>query len=135
VPSGDGSFWMCGASFHRDDSDTQLRQDDQQSNFERLETLLPAVAGCLAPAFEKRQVQAWAAIRCASPDRLPLVGPVHQATRPGLWVHTAMGSRGLTFAVICAELLAALLHAEPLPMEHRLAKALAAQRFGPAAGS
>ena len=35
-----------------------------------------------------------------------------------------MGSRGLTFAVLCAELLAATLHNEPLPMERKLADAL-----------
>jgi glycine/D-amino acid oxidase-like deaminating enzyme len=33
-----------------------------------------------------------------------------------------MGSRGLTFAALCAELLAARLHAEPLPVELRLAE-------------
>jgi tRNA 5-methylaminomethyl-2-thiouridine biosynthesis bifunctional protein len=38
-------------------------------------------------------------------------------------VTTAMGSRGLTFSALCAELLAAQLHAEPLPMEARLAAA------------
>ena len=35
-----------------------------------------------------------------------------------------MGSRGLTFAALCGELLAARLHAEPLPLEPRLADAL-----------
>jgi tRNA 5-methylaminomethyl-2-thiouridine biosynthesis bifunctional protein len=35
-----------------------------------------------------------------------------------------MGSRGLTFAALCAELLAARFHAEPLPVEARLAEAL-----------
>jgi tRNA 5-methylaminomethyl-2-thiouridine biosynthesis bifunctional protein len=39
-----------------------------------------------------------------------------------------MGSRGLTFAALCAELLAARLHAEPLPVEQRLAHALLPQR-------
>ena len=53
-------------------------------------------------------------MRCASTDRRPLVGEVE----PGLWVSTAMGSRGLTFAALCGELLAARLHGEPLPLEH-----------------
>jgi tRNA 5-methylaminomethyl-2-thiouridine biosynthesis bifunctional protein len=35
-----------------------------------------------------------------------------------------MGSRGLTFAALCGELLAARLHGEPLPLEPRLAAAL-----------
>jgi tRNA 5-methylaminomethyl-2-thiouridine biosynthesis bifunctional protein len=40
-----------------------------------------------------------------------------------------MGSRGLTFAVLCAELLAARLHGEPLPLERRLATALDVSRL------
>ncbi|WP_168173555.1 hypothetical protein [Polaromonas sp. A23] len=40
-----------------------------------------------------------------------------------------MGSRRLTFALMCAELLAAQLHGEPLPMEARLANALSPGRF------
>jgi len=37
---------------------------------------------------------------------------------------TGMGSRGLSFAALCAELLAAQLHGEPLPVESQLAKAI-----------
>jgi tRNA 5-methylaminomethyl-2-thiouridine biosynthesis bifunctional protein len=46
-----------------------------------------------------------------------------------LWVNTAMGSRGLTLAVLCGELLAARWHHEPLPVEPQLAQALNAQRY------
>jgi tRNA 5-methylaminomethyl-2-thiouridine biosynthesis bifunctional protein len=35
-----------------------------------------------------------------------------------------MGSRGLSFAALCAELLAASLHGEPLPVDRRLAQAM-----------
>ena len=48
---------------------------------------------------------------------------------PGVHVCTALGSRGLTFALLCAELLAAWLHDEPLPVEKRLAGSLRASRF------
>jgi tRNA 5-methylaminomethyl-2-thiouridine biosynthesis bifunctional protein len=53
---------------------------------------------------------------------------VDDAKLPGLCVCTAMGSRGLSFAVLCGELLAAWLHAEPLPMDKRLAQSLLASR-------
>jgi tRNA 5-methylaminomethyl-2-thiouridine biosynthesis bifunctional protein len=39
-----------------------------------------------------------------------------------------MGSRGMSFSVLCAELLAARMGAEPLPIESRLAKSLNALR-------
>ena len=72
----------------------------------------------------------WAAVRCAAPDRLPLVGPLDAAARPGLWLSTAMGARGLTLALLCGELLAARLHGEPLPLDARLARALSSERLG-----
>ncbi len=47
----------------------------------------------------------------------------------GLYMNTAMGSRGLTLGLLCGELLAAQWHGEPLPVEARLAKFLDATRF------
>ncbi|MEY3144732.1 MAG: hypothetical protein RL342_403, partial [Pseudomonadota bacterium] len=51
----------------------------------------------------------------------------------------AMGSRGLMFSVLCAELLAAMWGGEPLPVEARLASQLEAlrgrQRPGQPAGA
>lgn len=130
-PAGDleQSCWLLGATFDRNQTQTDLRPADQRANLARLETLLPDTATSLRARFESGQVQAWAGVRCASPDRLPLVGPVNEALAPGLWACTALGSRGLTFAVLCGELLAAWLHAEPLPLEPRLAQALRADRF------
>lgn len=129
VPSAGQTLWLAGAGFQRDRDDSAIDPQDQQANLERLQTLMPSVANRLAPAFQDGSVQAWAGVRCASPDRLPLVGPVDDARHPGLWVSTAMGSRGLTFAVLGGELLAARLHGEPLPLENRMAQALAPQRF------
>ena len=40
-----------------------------------------------------------------------------------------MGARGLTFAALCAELLAARLMDEPLPLPQRLARLLDVQRL------
>jgi tRNA 5-methylaminomethyl-2-thiouridine biosynthesis bifunctional protein len=40
-----------------------------------------------------------------------------------------MGARGLTLSLLCAELLAARLHAEPLPLEAKLAQALSTERL------
>ncbi|APW37971.1 FAD-dependent cmnm(5)s(2)U34 oxidoreductase [Rhodoferax koreense] len=127
LPGGE-RLWVAGASFDRHQADPSVQAADTQANFERLAGLLPAVAEALAPAFETGQVQAWAGIRCASPDRLPMVGPLGP---PGLWVCTAMGSRGLTMAMLCGELLAARLHGEPLPLTRKLAAALGVGRYLP----
>ena len=129
VPTAEGPAWMTGATYGRGETDLQARAADHAANLERLEKLLPHAAQALAPAFASGQVRAWTGVRCASHDRRPLVGPLE----PGLWVCTAMGSRGLTFAALCAQLLAARLHDEPLPLPLSLAGALdlsRAQRAG-----
>ncbi|WP_411883928.1 FAD-dependent 5-carboxymethylaminomethyl-2-thiouridine(34) oxidoreductase MnmC [Polaromonas sp. YR568] len=116
--------WVMGSSFERDNPKPETRPEDNLHNFSRLQTLLPQTAHALAAKFEGGQVQDWAGVRCATPSRLPALGPLV----PGLWVCSGMGSRGLSFAALCGELLAARLHAEPLPIEQRLADALAPQR-------
>ena len=128
VPLPGGMAWLTGSTYGRGDTSLLPRHDDQLANLERLRTLQPAVAAALAPAFMAGEVQAWCGVRCASSDRRPLVGEI----APGLWVSTAMGSRGLTFAWLAAELLAARLHGEPLPLALRLASALDVGRQGTA---
>ncbi|WP_427912366.1 tRNA (5-methylaminomethyl-2-thiouridine)(34)-methyltransferase MnmD [Ramlibacter sp. MMS24-I3-19] len=120
VPLAEGPAWLTGSTYGRGDTSLEPRDADQLANLDRLRTLAPEVAAALAPAFVDRAVQAWCGVRCASSDRRPLVGEL----APGLWVSTAMGSRGLTFAWLAAELLAARLHGEPLPLPMRLASAL-----------
>ena len=74
-------------------------------------------------------MRAWAGVRGTATDRLPIVGTVDAQALPGLWVCTAMGARGLTRAVLCGELLAALVNAEPLPLDARLARAMGTARL------
>jgi tRNA 5-methylaminomethyl-2-thiouridine biosynthesis bifunctional protein len=124
LPLAEGLAWVTGSSFERDNASTETRPEDEQHNFNKLQTLLPAVAHQLTAQFEGGKVKAWAGVRCATPSRLPALGPLES---PDLWVCSGMGSRGLTFAALCAELLAARLHAEPLPLEQRLADALLPQ--------
>ncbi|MDB5871026.1 MAG: hypothetical protein JWQ07_468 [Ramlibacter sp.] len=120
VPMGEAPAWFCGSTFSRGETDLAPREADHRFNLQRLQSLLPEVAKRVEPAFTDGSVNAWTGVRCAAADRRPLLGELE----PGLWVSTAMGSRGLTFAVLCAELMAARLHGEPLPIERRLAMAL-----------
>jgi len=120
VPLPGGDAWLAGATYGRGETQRDERAADHRANLQRLRRLVPQSAAALEAQFSDGTVQAWTGVRCASSDRRPLVGPLE----PGLWVSTAMGSRGLTFAVLCAELLAARLHGEPLPLERKLAEAL-----------
>jgi tRNA 5-methylaminomethyl-2-thiouridine biosynthesis bifunctional protein len=129
VPDAEGALlWLAGATFDRDSTDLAATPADNDANRERLARLHPAAAASLAPAFERGEVNAWVGVRCASGDRRPLVGPL-DAGAAGLWACTALGSRGLSFAALCAELLAAQWHGEPLPLPATLAKALGTQRL------
>jgi tRNA 5-methylaminomethyl-2-thiouridine biosynthesis bifunctional protein len=131
VPTDQGMAWYLGSSFGRDDTDARPRDSDHLANLARLQSLLPATAQALADQFPggaSPSVQAFTAVRCSSPDRLPVLGPVDAIQQPGLWVSTAMGARGLTLAVLCGELLAAQWYGEPEPLEEKLARAMFAGR-------
>lgn len=134
VPDAEGAFWLAGATFDRDSRDTATREADTEANRDRLARLHPGAAEMLSDAFSRGQVQAWAGVRCASHDRRPLVGPCDPQMPQGPWLCTALGSRGLSFAVLCAELLAARWHAEPLPLPAALAAALDTGRAATSAG-
>lgn len=90
--------------------------------------------------------------RCSTPDYLPIVGPVPRYEDfisdfallrknalaniptsgnywPGLHVNVGYGSRGLAYSPICAELLAAQICGDILPLSRNLVKALHPARF------
>ncbi len=124
-PMQGGVAWMAGASFERDCAVPRINLQDHLDNLTRLQTLLPETAVSLTSQFNQGQVHGWVGIRCATPTRLPLVARMAQSsTGSEVWICTGMGSRGLTFAALCGELLAARLHGEPLPIEQRLAQAM-----------
>ena len=133
-----GGLW-CGAT-NQDEAmqaemDNTLRAADHQHNLQqwgRLAHIKPP------PAAQGGRV-AW---RLAAPDRLPLVGGLaepgysgrHDQTRfiprlPGLAVCMAMGSRGITWAALCGQVLAAQVSGAPCPLEACLLDAIDPLRF------
>jgi tRNA 5-methylaminomethyl-2-thiouridine biosynthesis bifunctional protein len=83
--------------------------------------------------------------RCSAYDRLPVIGAVpdasalHRATRldqprlvprlPGLFVFTALGSRGITWSALGAQVLASTITGAPVPLEASLFDAIDPARF------
>lgn len=116
--------WMTGASFQRDRCALACESKDDAHNLHRLHALVPVLAQQLQAGQPAPKVQAWAGVRCATPTRMPSVGPLGKPDR-GLWICTGMGARGLSFAALCAELLAAQWQGEPWPIEASLARAFA----------
>jgi len=120
VPLVERDAWITGSTYGRGDADASPRHEDNSANLERVREVMPQAAQVMEGAFARDEVRCWSGVRCTSSDRRPLVGEA----AAGLWVSTAMGSRGLTFAALCGELIASRLHREPLPLEARLAQAL-----------
>ena len=127
LPSAQGLQWLAGAGFESDDSATDAAC--HQTNLARVAHLVPGLTACLQAQFQSGQLGLWRGQRCVSHDRMPLVGPASSCGENGLWMCLAMGARGLTFAALCAELLAARLMDEPLPLPKRLARLLDVQRL------
>ena len=127
--NGTAPAWLAGASYERDVATATRRPEDDAYNLARLRQLLPRVAERLFVQQRPKPavLQAWSGVRCATPTRLPWVGPIASAAA-GLWVCAGMGSRGLTFAALCAELLTAQVQGEPWPVEQSLGAAFAPRR-------
>ena len=128
VPTAKGEQWFAGSTFEVDALAAADIWAQHAANMERLQYLLPEVGAELAETLDRGPVSLWSATRCVTHDRLPLVGPINIASCPGLWLCVGMGSRGLSFSALCAELLVARLGAEPLPVEFSLSRSLDANR-------
>ncbi|MDT3736047.1 MAG: bifunctional tRNA (5-methylaminomethyl-2-thiouridine)(34)-methyltransferase MnmD/FAD-dependent 5-carboxymethylaminomethyl-2-thiouridine(34) oxidoreductase MnmC [Denitratisoma sp.] len=113
---------VVGATYEEGSTDELAREEDHRANLARLKQLLPDFAATADAA----RVGGRAGIRTVGPDRLPLVGAVGATPgNEGLFGLLGLGSRGLVYAPLCAELLVSGIEGEPLPVERDLAAGLA----------
>lgn len=147
----DGSL-LCGATTQHHDADPMVREADHRHNLSqaaRLGALPPLDAEAPLPAGLSGRT-GW---RATTPDRLPLVGALPwsserlQATpsarrldqvrllprarheRGGLYTVSGLGSRGITWSCLAAELIAHWVAGTPCPVEADLRDALDPARF------
>lgn len=128
VPSAQGPIWLMGSSYQPAAQLPRSQLANHHGNWQHLQRLIPELAQELEPFFVSGELNAWHGTRCITVDRLPAVGALDRQGQSGLWLCAGMGSRGLSFSVLCAELLAARWSAEPLPMDAKLAQSLDALR-------
>ena len=127
TPAIDGRHCV-GASFNEGIFDPVERIEDHAGNLGRLQRMLPGFGERLDAASLTGRV----AFRTMARDRLPVVGAMEE---PGLHACLALGSRGMTWSALAAELVASQVNGDPLPLERDLVTALAPQRFqGKSAG-
>jgi tRNA 5-methylaminomethyl-2-thiouridine biosynthesis bifunctional protein len=130
VPWEGGHIWLSGSTYEHDTPhNPQVTVQGMASNLQRLQQLIPAAAHLLAAQYSAGQVQGWAGARCTTRDRLPMVGAVSPDHAPGLHVCSAMGSRGLSFATLCGQHVAAQIMQASSPLPDDLRSAIDAARF------
>jgi tRNA 5-methylaminomethyl-2-thiouridine biosynthesis bifunctional protein len=129
VPTPNGPIWLSGSTYEHGLSIATCTEDGIAANTERLAALLPSAASLIAFQAHAGTLRAWAGMRCTTYDRMPIVGAVDVARAPGLHICTAMGSRGLSFAAICAQALVADLLHLPCPIAADLRAAMDVSRF------
>ena len=117
VPTTDGLLF--GATHDRDDIGTDVRPADTDRNLQTLAARLPR----LAAAVTDRSIQARAAVRATTRDRLPVCGVL--SDQPGLFVLGGLGSRGFCVAPLLGEHIAALVTGATSPLADNMAERLA----------
>ena len=138
---------IFGATFTRNVREAVLDTPADAVNTQQLHEFLPQLAQTFGTVNSSH-----AAIRMTTPDRYPTVGAlpdvhyfrqayaelrhgrVGQAFanahyQPNVYVLGGLGSRGLTTSGLCAELLAAIITGEPLPVQSSLYQAVHPARF------
>ena len=137
---GVGRRMVFGSTSQPDDLDATVRDADHADNLARLAQLYGATA-----ALRPGDLQGRVGWRWASQDRLPVIGAVPLAAalggggrldqprfvprEPGLFVFTALGSRGITWSALGAQVLASAVTGAPSPLEADLLDAVDPARF------
>lgn len=137
LPDIDGNA-MFGATANPGDAATDIREDDHIYNLAQLQRL----TGREVPAI---QLDGRVGVRWSTDDRLPIIGAVPdlQAAKaamrldqprfvpriPGVFTLTALGSRGITWCALGAQILASTITGAPAPVEASLLDAVDAGRF------
>ena len=107
VPTPQGVAWFSGATFHRGQTLAEVTKQDHAENFHKLQQLLPQAAQALERQWQTPDsVSGWSGVRCTSVNRMPIARALDPVKLPTWYVLTALGSRGLTLAMGCAQRLA-----------------------------
>ena len=123
IPVNAGHAWFAGATYAAmapPDSTEPSVSNGHLSNLSKLHKLHPPSARLMERRIHDGAIQSWQGIRFTTQDRMPLVGRLaHNPSQGGaamLYINSGFGSRGLSWCVLCAELLAAHIGNEPLAM-------------------
>jgi tRNA 5-methylaminomethyl-2-thiouridine biosynthesis bifunctional protein len=146
-------FHAMGSTYVKNDINTDVRNAETTMNVDmHCKSIKDASwRDALFEASQNKTNQSRAAVRCSTPDHIPLVGnmpsfkqfeelkdlykakPLHHypqgSVDENVFILSGLGSRGLTTAPLLAELLLSQLLEKPLPLPAPLLDALSPNRF------
>lgn len=112
----DGSYqWIVGSSFDEGEDDLSPRESSDAFNREQARGLVNYWDGAPQDLLKKGE---FVGIRCVAGDRLPMIGALAQ--RPGIFLATALGSRGVLWSALAAKLITAQLLEDDFALLTRL---------------
>ena len=127
----DGNYrWIVGSSFDEGESSLQDWDSSDDFNRDQAKGLLDYLEGDIS---QLQKMGSFVGIRCVAGDRLPIIGALTQ--RPGIFLATALGSRGALWSALAAKLISAQVLEDDLALLTRLGftadlvSALAPARF------
>ncbi|MGV6806876.1 MAG: bifunctional tRNA (5-methylaminomethyl-2-thiouridine)(34)-methyltransferase MnmD/FAD-dependent 5-carboxymethylaminomethyl-2-thiouridine(34) oxidoreductase MnmC [bacterium] len=146
-----GGIHTLGATYDLQSDSDQYKPEDNNVNLSQLNRSDPALAKVFS-AIEPATLAGRASVRCTTPDYLPIAGPAPMRDEflrqydelrrnakadipepgrcwPGLYINTGHGSRGMTYAPLCAEIIASQLCGEFPPVEQALVQSVHPARF------
>lgn len=153
APQWPSRLWAMGSTYERGLDNRDISEAAHARNVASLNTLNPNAARQMQAEQAAGRLMGWAEVRCASLDRLPLVGawpdlqawqgvqslsglrrgrppPLSSVPRQaGLYALCALGSRGLSLAALCGQILARQLEGEADDLPRDLVDALDPARF------
>jgi len=142
-----------GSTYIKDDLNTEYRNSERAQNLQMHQKALAQSPWIdELSTIDEGNISGRAAIRCSTPDHLPLVGampniaqqqeslselykalPAHHYpisdNVDGVYILTGLGSRGITSAPLMVETLVSQLFNRPLPMSNMLLNAVQPNRF------
>jgi tRNA 5-methylaminomethyl-2-thiouridine biosynthesis bifunctional protein len=99
----DGNYqWIVGSSFDEGESDLEDWDSSHDFNREQAKGLLNYAEGDVG---HLQKLGSFVGVRCVAGDRLPIIGLLPQ--RPGIFLATALGSRGALWSALAAKLITA----------------------------
>lgn len=127
----DGSYqWVVGSSFDEREDDLAPRDESDNFNREQAKGLVDYPGGDPHSLIKTGE---FVGVRCVSGDRLPIIGALPQ--HPGVFLATALGSRGILWSALAAKLISSQLLGDDFALLARfgfaadLVAALAPARF------